>query len=244
MFAIPSIGRIAPAATLPAPESLRERLHARLDEATHLSTPEKAAAKRLVDALVADGHVGVPDSEAGRQEAVAGVQWAMESVLRGTECIVTPQRTTPFRTCGDPDQPEAQRARKDALIERLLRDDPLHLVFCHDGTGTPEEDQAYRAHILSRFESHGGLFAPGLHEHILAINRSAFPPNLSGGVILSDDGGKPVAFAIRAVQADLASAEGRLELSLGGVDEASIGDMLDRWTAVDENVGQLLVARA
>ena len=132
--------------------------------------------------------------------------------------------------------------RKDALVERLLRDDPLHLVFCHDGIGTPQENQAYREEILSRFASTGGLFAPGLHEHILATDRSAFPPDLSGAFILSDDGGgSPVAFAIRAVQANLASTEGRLDLYLGSVDhersrpapgnQANIGELLDSWAA-------------
>lgn len=165
--------------------------------ASHLSPETRAAALTMLTALATHGCVQVPEGDSARKSAVAGIQWAMETTLRGTEVIVTPERATPLRTIGDADRPEAQRVRADALQARFHRGDALHLVFCQDGQGTPEEDAAYRGLVLiPALEEHLPL-----REHVLPMTRSRFPPALSGAFIVSADT-PATAFAIRAAQAD------------------------------------------
>lgn len=199
-------------ATFPA--RLLADLVVALRNAAHLSTADSRAACVLADQLLCAGHVEVEESCVDRVRAVAGVQWAMEQCLGGVEFIVTPERATPLRI--EPDEHQSvQRARREGLLQRLDNGQALHLVFCEDGKGTPEQDAAYTRDILDRYGPPGGP----LHEHVLPFAKAGFPGALSGAFILHPTGtGSVFAFGIRAAQADKASGARSIALSFGAVD--------------------------
>lgn len=191
----------------------------------------------MLSSLATDHRVQVPEGEDLRKQAVAGIQWAMETTLRGTEVIVTPERATPLRTIGDAHRPEAQRVRADALQARFHRGDPLHLVFCCDGQGTPDEDAAYRRKVLIPAREEG---LP-LMEHVLPLSRARFPLGLSGAFILSTPEDGPVAFAIRAAQADRIGSATCLTLWWGDPNGSDCQDILREWGRfVEDRTGQTL----
>ncbi|WAC71506.1 hypothetical protein OU995_18205 [Roseateles sp. SL47] len=185
----------------------------RLQHAPHLAHDEREAARRLLIELGQSGHVQIPEGDRQRRQAVAGVQWAMEACLEGPEVIITPERATPFRTHGDATRLEAQQVRERALLERLRRGDPLHLVFCRDGVGTPAQDAAYRHDIL--FPARQA--SEPLHEHLLSLDQQHFPAPMSGALIVASNAGEPIGFAIRAAQINKASTAHALTLWWGPV---------------------------
>ncbi len=212
-----------------------------LASAQHLSPATRAAALEMLSSLAAQHRVQVPDADDTRKQAVAGIQWAMETTLEGTEVIVTPERATPLRTIGDAHRPEAQRVRADALQARFHRGDPLHLVFCRDGQGTPQEDAAYRRAVLDPAREQG---LP-LKEHVLPLLRAAFPPGLSGAFIVSAQDGGPVAFAIRAAQADKIGTTPCLTLWWGDPNGAASHEVFQEWgqfleTQTGQSLGKLI----
>lgn len=212
MLPISSTAGVPANATMatPAFTDVAQRVLDRLDAAPHLGA-HVASAKALARELMHSGYVQVPESECVRWDAVAGVQWAMEQTLDGTEFIVTAERATPFRTHGDDPQAPAQYARQLALLARLDRGDPLHLVFCQDGIGTAQQDAAYRLDILQRYGPDSGL--PVLHEHVLPWSKADFPGAASGAFILGGEGSP--AFAVHAAQAQHANQGRSIELFFG-----------------------------
>ncbi|WP_368565638.1 hypothetical protein [Pseudoxanthomonas sp. UTMC 1351] len=194
----------------PAFTSVAQRVLDCLDAAPHLGA-RTASAKTLATELMRSGYVQVPETEHVRWDAVAGVQWAMERTLDGTQFIVTAERATPFRTHGDDPQAPAQYARKLGLLARLNRGDPLHLVFCQDGVGTAQQDAAYRLDILQRYGPDSGL--PVLQEHALPWGKADFPDAASGAFILGGAGSP--AFAVHAAQAQHADEGRSIELFFG-----------------------------
>jgi hypothetical protein len=203
----------------------------RLQHAPHLAHDEREAARRLLIELGQSGHVQIPEGDRQRRQAVAGVQWAMEACLEGPEVIITPERATPFRTHGDATRLEAQQVRERALLERLRRGDPLHLVFCRDGVGTPAQDAAYRHDIL--FPARQA--SEPLHEHLLSLDQQCFPAPMSGALIMASNAGEPIGFAIRAAQINKASHAQSLMLWWGPVRGCpSVGRSLRTETPHDE----------
>jgi hypothetical protein len=193
-----------------------------ITRARHLEPAEKAEAQRLLSTLFATGAVTVPDPFQ-RTPAVAGIQWAMERSLQGHEIIVTQLLCTPLRTLGEAGAPPAQKARADALIERLEDQYPLRLVYCADGGGNcSQAGEALLADSDRRFID------------LLRIDRLSYPPadfdpKYSGAVILGSGALGPIAFAIQAAQADKAGTE-RMELLLGRDTRGSpLSDALSAW---------------
>ncbi|WP_153098777.1 hypothetical protein [Paraburkholderia hayleyella] len=202
-------------------DSIASSCQKRIDDASHLSEAERVTAKEWLEKLRADGVVDVPDNEQERKAAVGGIQWAMEAVLRGIQYIITPERPTPLRTCGEALLAHGQAERRAGLIQRVQQGDPLHLVFCKAGVGTQTEDATYRREVWDRFADSGTL-----QEHYLAYSKETFPAEHSGAFIIGSHNGATAVFAIHAAQVDKVTHDKVLRLYLG-VPETGSSDPLD-----------------
>jgi hypothetical protein len=213
--AAPSVPTLVSMHPVPS-HGLQQRLLSCIDGAEHLAE-QAPTVKALAIELLRTGHVHVAEASVARFHAVTGVQWAMEQVLEGTEFVVTPERATPLRTHGDDPQAPEQRTRKDGLLKRLENGNHLHLVFCAEGVGTPEQDRAYRRDILTRYGPESGK--PVLHEHLLPQSKAEFPGEASGAFILASSESEATAFAIQATQAHRADQGRSIELYFGPIQD-------------------------
>jgi hypothetical protein len=184
--------------------------------ASHLQSADFDLIEKMLQELITKGYIKVNESTPDRFNAVAGLQWVMEKILRGTEFIITPDRATPFKTHGDENRPPTQVAREAVLLERLKREDPVCLIFCKDGEGTPDQNEKYLSDIFEKYGCalHGKNV---LFEYKLPISRQEFPPELSGAMIISNKNDETLAFAIRAAQFDKTTNGKTLELYYGNI---------------------------
>lgn len=94
------------------------------------------------------GQAVVHAGDAEGMKAAEAVLYAMERVMPGTELIMAPDRPRPLRNIGDPDASQEDRARAEALLGRVMRNSPLHLVFCHDDKVTLTQKLAYSLEFI------------------------------------------------------------------------------------------------
>lgn len=211
---------------------LLENAVAKVREAEHLQDAGlKTEVEQMLRQLFRDGFIRVEESDANRYRAVAGVQWAMEKTFAGTEYIITKERTTPLRK--EHIEP-GQSARKDALLGRLQNNNPLYLFFCKDGKGTPVENEKYQREIFSKYGTSSER--PVLFEYQFPFSKDSneFPNELSGAIILGKQGNKPVAFCVRAAQANAIDGKKAIELSFGEVSENgsnTVSTWVNQWAA-------------
>lgn len=164
------------------------------------------------------GRVVVPAGDKPGMEAAEAALWALESCMPGTELIIGPDRPSALRAVGEPTAEPQDEARAFALLRRIRSGSWLHLVFCHDGKGTPAQEQAYREKLHQNAQpssAHlGGRrpYLPGVQsikgtyfepkDHLLSMSRSEFPQDLSGVLILPEAGPKQEVFALHSEQAN------------------------------------------
>ncbi|WJF89755.1 hypothetical protein QS306_11680 [Paraburkholderia bonniea] len=201
-----------------------------------MSESERIAAKEWLEKLKTTGFVETSDNEPARKAAVGGVQWAMEASLQGIQYIITPDRPTPFRTHGEAQRAHGQAEREEGLIQRMLQGNSLHLVFCKEGVGTPNQDAIYRREVLEQFAG-----SERLQEHYLVHSKEMFPVEHSGAFILAPHNGATVAFAIHAAQVDKVTNTKVIRLYFGVLESGSTHPLdvaLNDWKKFlqDENI--------
>lgn len=164
-----------------AGDQLIDCLHRLVTCDHHFSPATVRAALSMLCELGERGQVVLAPGDTPGMNAAEAILWVMEWIMPGTEVIIGSDRPSPLRTVGDPAASPEDQARAKVLLQRIKKNSPLHLVFCHDGEGTPAQKQAYAKAIHKNAEK--TKLMP--HEHVLPLSRSAFPHHLSGVLILN-----------------------------------------------------------
>ena len=188
--------------------SVNDKISNTIDKAEHLDINTKENTKKLFNDLIKEKSITINDFNANRDLAVAGIQYGMESVLAGTEYIITPTLPTPFKNPFN----KMQMARKE-ILEKRLETKKVHLFFYKIDKENTEYTEQYNKYKQTTFLKHGENDNPTLFEHQLDLDNEMLA-NFSGAIILNPDGDSFIIEACQAKQANDGNSKNNLQIKL------------------------------